>query len=235
MAGDPQQEVEQARSEDDQDRLRSRALRCSVSRWRQRRQYRRPVARQCSDRFQRCRHHRRHPLVGRRRLEAAVGKRRHQARCNDRPSTMATAHDPGRLPPGLPVPQDDGAGDVIGRRRLPCLRSPPRTVRKSISRLSGAARSFTSFLGQVDRARIRPMVGMRFQAHAVARRNPARSATISPISGTRVLRISSAFRRKTPTISAKRSSACICRFRCFPTGTSRWPRRSSFPSSRWRA
>ena len=37
---------------------------------------------------------------------------------------MATAHDPGRLPPDLPVPQDDGAARHLTGTRLPSLALP---------------------------------------------------------------------------------------------------------------
>src|ERR1700730_18044921 len=38
---------------------------------------------------------------------------------------MATAHDPGRLPSDLPVPQDDGAARHLTGTRLPSLPLPP--------------------------------------------------------------------------------------------------------------
>jgi peroxiredoxin len=37
---------------------------------------------------------------------------------------MATAHDPGRLPPDLPVPQDDGAARHLTGTRLPFVALP---------------------------------------------------------------------------------------------------------------
>src|SRR5258708_23130517 len=43
------------------------------------------------------------------------------ARCTDRQSIMATAHDPGRLPTGLPVPQDDGAARHLTGTKLPSM------------------------------------------------------------------------------------------------------------------
>ena len=73
-------------------------------------------------------------------------------------------------------------------------------------------------------------MGPESPGHAAARRNPAPSAISHATCRLRRLVALRHLRRKRRLISAKRRSACICRFRCYRMPISPWPGRSRLPT-----
>ena len=103
----------------------------------------------------------------------------------------------------MKLPRSGAAGDRRRAGQSVEARGPHRRLHLSAHRRARAVAAATA--------------GMRSPARAAARRNPARSAIISPSSSGSASRSSSGCRRRTPTISARRSSGCICRSRSCPT------------------
>ena len=126
---------------------------------------------------------------------------------------MAEAcHNPLVLPDNLPVPQDDGAraiSPVCGCRTLALAATDGSQVD-----LSGcqAAPWSMSIRAPGSRGCRRLTGGTRSRARAAARRNPAASATTSPICRGSGWRTSSGSRLRTAPTSARRRSGCTCRF-----------------------
>ena len=125
-------------------------------------------------------------------------------------------HDPTFLPPDIPVPQDDGGARHLPGMKLPDLALPATSGGAvNLARLAGRTVLY-SIRAPACPASICRRAGTIFPARAAARRNPAAFATISPSSKRSACPTCSASRRRTPTISAKPPSACICRSRSFP-------------------
>ncbi len=137
--------------------------------------------------------------------------------------TVAMAEAPGTARSDRPAGRHSGAA---GRRRRAAsdrhdaarsARLPATSGRRSISSmLEGPHRPLHLSAHRRARRRSCRRAGTTFPARAAARRNPAVFATISPISKRSASRISSACRPRTPTISAKPPSGCICRSRSCP-------------------
>ena len=125
-------------------------------------------------------------------------------------------HNPQFLPPGIPAPQDDGAARHLAGMKLPDLRCRRPPARPSTCRSSRAAPSSTSIRAPACPASMRRRAGTTSRARAAARRNPAASATISPISSGWAWSSFTDCPRRIPPISRKRRRGCICRSRSCP-------------------
>ena len=108
------------------------------------------------------------------------------------------------LPPGLPVPEDDGARRPSRRARA--ARPDARVVAGRRERARLRRDLHLSALGQAGRAAAR-RAGTRRPARAAARRSRARSATSTPISACR----SPGSRRSRSTTSSSSRSGTGCR------------------------
>ena len=143
---------------------------------------------------------------------------------------MTTTHDPNVLPADIPAPQDDGAARHLEGLRLPALAlAATDGSQVDLSKLAGRTVVYIyPRTGVPDRRRL--TAGTRSPARAAARRNRARSAIISPSSSGSASRTCSGCRRRTPPISARRSSGCTCRSRCCPTPISSSTRAIELPT-----
>ena len=128
------------------------------------------------------------------------------------------AEAPGTHDPTIPAARHSGAA---GRRRR-AASDRPETARPGAA--GNRRRGRQSFEAQGPHRALRLSAHRRawvdlpagwdeFRARAAARRNPAGSATISPSSRRSAWHGSSAFRPRTPPISARPPSGCICRSR----------------------
>ena len=140
---------------------------------------------------------------------------------------MTTLHDPTVLPADIPAPQDDGAARHLTGTKLPSLplattdgsqvdlsKLAGRTVVYIYPRTGVPGQPLPDGWNQIPGARGCTPQSCGFRDHFAELRSSASPGF-------------SASRPRIPPINVRRSSVCICRFRCFRTRTSSSRARSS--------